>query len=86
MKEKSERIKSRSRVITNRNIPPVWQNDVSKETQQIKQLHGVSRSLQPPPILSPFMARYQQNQTSDDFLEIMAKYVEERMKSHSETD
>ena len=101
MKEKIEKIKSRSRIIMSRNtstsftsrnpkinmvdsqVPlPVWQNQMINTTPP-----NVSGGrVQITPSLSPMRRLQSQSQTSEDFLELITKYVEERIKSQSEVD
>ena len=83
MREKSQRMKSRTRVVTNRNsTPPIWQDDVVRNNQ-----HGVIGPPHIPPVLKPFTSpiRMQQrsNYINSDFLEMINKAVEESLKRHT---
>ena len=85
---KREKMKNKSRVIRNQsNSPPIWQAD-KRENNYIRAGEGVLTQI-PPVNTSPFMARYMKNMsnpTSDDFLDLLTKVVEEKLKLRSELD
>ena len=100
MKQKIEKMKGRSKTKRNENQnsgvrdqipntsihepPPVWQNQITNRART--NVSGASMYLTQS--LSPMrtIQKHPQNETSDDFLELITKYVEERLKRQSEVD
>ena len=83
MREKSRRMKSKTRVVTNKNSThPVWQDDVVRRNQQ----GVITPCVSPVPFASPFRMQQRSNIISSDFLEMINKVVEESVKRHTEVD
>ena len=86
MREKSRRMKSKTRVITNTNsTPPIWQDDVVRSNQQGVAVTPSASSVFKP-FASPFRMQQNPNHIGSDFLEMISKVVEESVRRHTRVD
>lgn len=85
MRLKIQRMKERPRVINNKTAsPPVWQSEMKNAV--LTAPSGLQLGSKETPYMSMYKKSNQRNPSSDDFLEILTKLVEQQMKNHSDID